>query len=691
MQRSRKLSALLGQLSVIALVAGTLVRCDCEEITEFVAAARYTPEIVDFGPVAVSAQKVEGIKVLSDGSKALQIAAAIRSPADAIFEQKFLIAHLDETGRMIDGLHPELLAGLTPARTSSIVVIYRPCPDAWLDGGTATDYSDDRVDLEFAFANCPASLDQIDLNVADNTRAGTKRIVITGQPVQSPVLEIACPRGTGHCNDPDPELNDECISLGFGIVNAGDTPCDLILEVRNKKRNGAPTGPLHLERLDLLVFEINDPLKALKDGSDIGFSILDVAGNALAVDSANPLTVVIPEGADSGAQRIKVRFSGATNGTWRGESRNDSGLRVYSDDPDQRPVTVIPLTAIGSAPNIQAFPSTYAFGPVPMGSTKTATITVSNAGDATLRITDITFSDMRHFSFTTSMGMTPFEIPAFANNSFDVFVAYTPLQSGQDSSKLLIGSNDINDNPLEVPLTGGAVPKIRVEPPDTLVFALPNPLPNPPIPPRQEVFSVRNEGFGDLNITELRLVGPGGDASHPSVDDFSIMGCTSNVCNPGTMLCPPTLAGCTVSSHSYTIIYDNNDNSTTDLAELHIISNDPTDRDHILVLSAQDVPCFFPTPIIVVESMELKVGEEVLVNGRQSDAGGVPGQPATLVDFQWSWLFTPGAPPAFTSQGTSGTSFIAQRHGSHVLGLQVTNDCGASSQTPASENITIQP
>lgn len=145
------------------------------------------------------------------------------------------------------------------------------------------------------------------------------------------------------------------------------------------------------------------------------------------------------------------------------------------------------------------------------------------------------------------------------------------------------------------------------------------------------------------------------------------------------------------SSTSFVVIYNNNDSSTTDLAELHIESNDPLNDDHILVLSAQDVPCFFPTPIITVDSNELKVGTEILVNARSSDAGGVPGSMGTLVDYQWAWLFTPGAPPTFTSQGTSGTSFTPTRHGSHVLGLTVTNSCGSSSQTPASENITIQP
>ncbi len=694
MQRSRYLGVPLGHLSLVLLAAGTLVRCDCEEVTQFIAGARYTPEIVDFGPVAVSAQKTVGIEVLSDGSKALQIGAALRHPADAIYEQKFLIAHAAQTAqgvRFQNGLDPELLSGLTPATTSSIVIIYRPCPDAWNDAGTPDDFSDDQVNLDYTFADCPGAIDQIELRIADNTRQGNQTIVLSGQPVQSPVMEIACPRGGGHCNEEDPELNDQCISLGFGNVTAGETPCDIVLEIRNKKRGGQPTGPLNVERLDLLVFDINDPVKALQNGSDIGFAILDMAGNPLAVDTANPLTVPIPEGADSGALKIKVRFNGAQNGTWRGESRNDSGLRVYSDDPDQRPLTVIPLTAIGSAPNIQAFPSALAYGPIPMGSAKTATVTVSNAGDATLRITGIDFSVSDDFAWTTNMGMPPFEIPPFANNSFLVYVTYSPADSGQDSSLLRIASNDINDNPLEIPLTGGAVPKIRVEPPDTLVFALPNPLPDPPIPPREESFVVRNEGFGDLTIDRLSIVGPGGDTSHPSVDDFTIMVCNGPSCAPGTSLCPPSLAGCMNSSTSFVVIYNNNDSSTTDLAELHIESNDPLNDDHILVLSAQDVPCFFPTPIITVDSNELKVGTEILVNARSSDAGGVPGSMGTLVDYQWAWLFTPGAPPTFTSQGTSGTSFTPTRHGSHVLGLTVTNSCGSSSQTPASENITIQP
>ena len=688
-------------LLVCMLAAGTLVRCDCEDVAEFVPAARYTPaSVVDFGQVAVNRQKTMAIAVLSDGRAALIIKGFTLAGANEATQKKFQVT-----------VEPDLMEGLTPGRTSSITITYTPCPAAWVEGV---------LDEDYPLGDCPGDLDQVQLKVTAD-RLEEKSFEIGAQPVQAPKLQIACPHASAACNADDPQLRKDCPNLSFGQVNAADDPCDLVLELRNLERNEKPTGPLHIEKMEVLVYNIDEgdyndntpePEPPLYAGATKGFTFIDMMGNPINVDPAGPLTIEIPEGADKGAVRLKVRFNGQERGIWRGERDRGSGLRIYTDDPDNRPVAGVSLSGIGSAPNIDVLPRTIEFGPVEQGSTKTATVTVTNSGDSELRIASIAFeTDQTGNLFTLSTSRDPvnFPIAVAENDEFEVFVHYTPRTSGQHSDVLKFDSNDPTpaDNPKLVPLTGGAVPKLNVEPADALVFGLPNPTPPPPIPPRHETFLVRNSGYGDLTILSLDIRGPEGNPMHSSIDDFTIQGCAALPCtNPGPTLCPPSQPGCTQSQHTFTITYDNNDNSQTDLAELRIQSNDPTDLEHILVLSAQDIPCLYPAPVISVEPGDLVVGTEVFVNGRQSSPGGDPGGGTRIVKYRWRWLFTPGAKPAFTCTGgtidpatgecetpeaVTGTSFTPLRHGAHVLGLDVTNSCGAESQSPATENITVAP
>lgn len=669
-----RLTNMRGALLIATMSMG-LARCSCDEAQEFVPAATYTPSpVLDFGKVPVTTQVTLSIAVRSDGSAPLRVESLTTVPSNDEINSLFKI---DTSEGLIEGLRP--------GETSTISVRYRPCPGAW----TGDDLNED-----YDFDQCPETSHQVNLAIVDNSRQGSAEIVVTGQPVQAPVLEVYCPRGGNNCGVEDPQLS-ECINFSFGNVKSGDTPCDIEFEVRNTKRNGKLTGDLVLERIEMLAYEVtgNDP--TTRNGNDLGFTILDAQGQTIDF-SAGPLNVEIPDtAAEYGSVRLKARFTGAERGTWRGEARQNSGMRFYSNDPDNRPVKTISFSGTGSAPDIQYQPPIIQFGPVPQGSTKTATLTISNAGDADLNISSIKFAtdtSGAKFVYTTSIGNPPLTVPPFSNNRFELFVSYTPITGGQDSDVLILESDDINDNPVEIAITGGAVPRIEVDPPDTLVFALPNPLPAPPIPPRTETFNIRNVGFGELTVSQLSLVGPGADPAHPSVDDFTVIECNGqNPCDPNIVLCSPTQTGCTNSETTISVRYQNNDNSTTDLAELRIGSNDPADSEHILVLSAQDVPCLFPTPIITVTSTAIEVGKEIRVNGLTSDAGGAPGSPGMISDYQWSWLFTPGVQPPFSSQGTVSTSFVPTVPGAHILGLHVVNDCGSMSQTAANETISVTP
>jgi hypothetical protein len=683
----------LPRLTLVLLAAGALARCECEEPQTFTPGASYEPStVLDFGLVSVTSERVLDVRVLSNGSAALKISQLSFSGADPAKLGKFLFeGQTCSPDAACTSLKQPLVDGLAPGRTSSITITYRPCPEAW-NGNVLKE--------DFDFSRCPSAADQVDMSVIDNTREGSHLIVLSGQPAQAPVLELACPQGGGHCNEANPMLVTPCVALNFGNVTSGQMPCDIVVEVRNKLRDGKPPGTLNVDKLDILVQELNRP--GIVRGEEVGFSLLDAAGTPLDVSAVTPFQVPFMPGGTQGVQRFKVRFDGTGYGIWRGEASRMTGLRLYSDDPNNQPFVTVSISATGSAPEIQCDPPRVDFGPVEQNTTKTTDVHCINAGDADLTISDIRFATDttgQELSFTTDRGQAfPMTVPPFANNRFTITVSYTPRNSGQDSDTLRIGSNDTGSNPLEIPISGGAVPRIRCEPADSLVFALPNPRPPPPQPERCLPLTCSNIGYGDLTIQRVSLVGPEGLPDHPSVDDFSMRECPNGFpCEPqpAVVLCPPSNPACTNSSKEFTVCYLNNDNSTTDLADLKIDSTDLSNPSLTITLNAEDVPCLFPSPVITVETANPTTGMEVCVNGSASDPGGDPGMqpPTTINGYEWFWLFTPGARPVLNPPDQARTCFTPPTgaQGVYILGLHATNSCGRKSQTAAQETITVRP
>ncbi|MBI2374478.1 MAG: choice-of-anchor D domain-containing protein [Deltaproteobacteria bacterium] len=669
---------------------GALVRCECDEPQEFRPAATYQPgDVLDFGVVSVRSEKTLPIKVTSNGRAALTI--------------DFLASTIDpesRDARVTPDVGPFLvlfsadLESLAPGRSSTIAVTYRPCPAAW-EGG----WDGARIKDGFDFGTCPDRPEQVTFTVRDNTRQteteGGIPIQISGRPGQPPALDLVCQAGRGHCNElPDLASALGCVSLTFGEVNAAGMPCDLALEVRNKKRNGKDTGDLVIERMEILVFDAQDPNQALRSGAEVGFSVLDESGTPLLVDSDHPLVVGIPVGQAEGKKRLTARFSGSTPGDWVGAQGLNGGLRVYSNDPDAQPVKSVLVSGSGTAPDIQVLhPGKIDFGSVQQGRTATGSAIVRNNGNAQLSISDVRIRGASGvFSVSTPRGTSFLLDPAgTGNNTVEVNVTYSPSGSGFDADAVVVASNDVDTPILAIPLSGGAVPQISVEPSPTLVFPLPNP---PDGRERPEELVVSNVGYGDLEIQRLLIVGPAPeeDPMHSSVNDFTIQGCTANPCPQSEVLCAPGSPGCAVSAKTYTIVYKNDDASQTDLVSLKISTNDPVNPEWTVVLSANDVPCLFPTPVITVEtpSNERKVGDPIIVSGTSS----TPGSGTSIVDYRWDFAFAPAAFPVITEVtpgDKSRISFVPGTTGLYILGLDVTNNCGAASQRTKTERINVAP
>src|SRR5688500_17073680 len=128
------------------LSAGTLINCNCEE-EEFLPSVTYDPfpyvvnpseppgtEIV-FGDVSVNSEKTLAIRVQSNGRAPVNVVAAnlVSSSQDGTWSVK-----------VDDELDP--MVGLTPGKTATISVTFRPCPAAW---------NGNELKADFDYNTCP--------------------------------------------------------------------------------------------------------------------------------------------------------------------------------------------------------------------------------------------------------------------------------------------------------------------------------------------------------------------------------------------------------------------------------------------------------------------------------------------------------------------------------------------------------
>jgi hypothetical protein len=484
---------------------------------------------------------------------------------------------------------------------------------------------------------------------------------IDGGPIATAAMRILCPSGPDACNDENAPLI-ECVNLNFGAIAFDDPPCDLVVEIENTRRGNSRTEDLVIDELRLLVNNVASG--TLYDGTDVGFSLIDAG--------AFPLIISIPDDQPRGFRRFKVRFAGSEPGTFFGSTTRSSGMQIVSNDRFQQPYATVSLSATGSAPDITAMPAELHFERPGMLS-----MLVQSTGDRDLVISSITWMNTtrREFTFSTDRGAPP--ITLTPNEDTRITVTYNQSSTTPITDALILESNDPNDSPTTIPITGGPGPRLRVTPTDTLPFAT---------EPSSGEILLENIGGLPLTIQSLEITGPQGDNTHPSVDDFSITDCPAP-CEPNAMLCAPADPNCTTSSMSVTIQYSNNDISSVDYAEFRIRSNDPVDDLHIVVLSGMSDPCLFPIAAIQVTPANPTVGTPVTLDA----SGSSPGSGAmAITNYQWSFASTPGTPPAFSSQGMVTTSFTPADAGFYLIQLTVTNDCGAESPSPATEGIQVQ-
>lgn len=243
--------------------------------------------------------------------------------------------------------------------------------------------------------------------------------------------------------------------------------------------------------------------------SDTTTLVIHNQGNCnLVVDSLDVISVVfslvtpsaryvIPPG---GSLQVKLKFTPTAPGD------ASAVLRIFSDDPDERPFLVT-LRGHGlAAPDIDVTPLALDFGSVPVGNKMPKSLQAKNVGAMTLVVDSLVISSP---VFTTEAQ----EFALECNEDSLVTVVFTPTDTGAFAATLRIYSNDPNENPLVVTLRGNGIAPVIAVNPGSLDFGV-------VCGPVDSIIVVSNEGKADLQVDSLRFSNTAFSTTH--ADSFVV-------------------------------------------------------------------------------------------------------------------------------------------------------------------------
>jgi hypothetical protein len=288
--------------------------------------------------------------------------------------------------------------------------------------GATTLTSNGTTTFTVAFTPGAAGTRTAALHLASNdTDENPFDIVLTGIGVAVPEIAVEQPAGTG--------LTDGTASLDCGSLNLGAVPASFTFTVKN-------SGTADLGGLALTV-----------DGPDHA----DFTVSSLGATTLTP----------NGTTTFTVAFAPGAAGT------RTAALHLASNDADENPFDIA-LTGAGVAvpeiaveqparTGLTSGTASLDCGSLNLGAAPaTFTFTVKNPGTANLAGLALTVNGPDHADFTVgSLGATtlaPNETTTFA-------VTFAPGAAGPRTAALHLASNDADENPFDIALTGtGRVP-----------------------------------------------------------------------------------------------------------------------------------------------------------------------------------------------------------------------------------------
>jgi len=205
--------------------------------------------------------------------------------------------------------------------------------------------------------------------------------------------------------EPVPEIDVTPTDHDFGALNAGSETQTITVTIQN-----VGTG-------DLSVYNTS-----LQSGIS-NFTIVDTFAGAITPGSS---------------EEVVIEYAPGTY-----ESNADV-LEIHSNDDDESTV-LVPLGGSGDAPVIIIDPEYYDFGALEVGCDDNLPLTVTNAGNADLILSDIEFFasvpvDLLLYDYEAYWGPIPIVVEPGENISLEI--DYTPLDGLDDAAYLEIESND---------------------------------------------------------------------------------------------------------------------------------------------------------------------------------------------------------------------------------------------------------
>ncbi|MBN2009982.1 choice-of-anchor D domain-containing protein [candidate division KSB1 bacterium] len=181
-----------------------------------------------------------------------------------------------------------------------------------------------------------------------------------------------------------------------------------------------------------------------------GQSILHVSSVSTVGTNASMFTILSGGGAfnldQNQTRTIQIRFIPTSS------SDKSAELRIYSDDPDENPLSVA-LTGTGlTAPDITVTPTTLAFGDVLVNSSSDLSVEVRNDGESTLRVSSVSTIGTNASMFAILSGGGAFNLTQSQTRTIQI--RFTPTSSSDKSAELQLYSDDPDENPVSVSLTG---------------------------------------------------------------------------------------------------------------------------------------------------------------------------------------------------------------------------------------------
>ena len=235
---------------------------------------------------------------------------------------------------------------------------------------------------------------------------------------------------------------------------------------------------------------------------NLGDSPLTISDTVFAGQSISHFTVLsmptlpftIPVG---GAQRlISIQFLPTTAG------QKNASLRLVNNDVYRNPL-IVSLVGTGVEPDIGSNPNSLAFGNVEVGQSFTRIVNIRNDGGATLVINDTAFAgaNQSQFSFVNNLELPITILPG--GNPVTMSLKFTPASAGAKTAALQLFSNDPDENPFSVNLTGTGISPIIVATPDSVAFG------NVRVG-NDSLFTLllTNTGTADLRISDTTITGP---------------------------------------------------------------------------------------------------------------------------------------------------------------------------------------